>query len=81
MWKFQEILREIDFEDSRSAKSANLTHSEALNFGFYEFKPFLRQKFTESTKFRALTMEKMVLLQLLNSTKLVSRKIQVTENS
>ena len=38
-------------------KSANLTYSEALNFGFYEFTSFLRQKFTESTKFRALTME------------------------
>ena len=37
MWKFKDfsttqILREINFEDFRSAKSAILTHLEALNF-------------------------------------------------
>ena len=42
MWKSQnfsitQILREINFWDSRSAKSAILTHIEALNFDFYEF--------------------------------------------
>ena len=37
MWKFQhfpmtQILREINFENFRSTKSAILTHLEALNF-------------------------------------------------
>ena len=40
MWKFQDfsitqVLREINFGDSGSAKSAILTHLEALNFDFY----------------------------------------------
>ena len=34
------ILREINYEDFWSAKSAILTHLEALNFGFYEFLHF-----------------------------------------
>ena len=47
MWKFHEfsitqILREIKFEDSRSAKSAISAHSETLNFDFYEFLHFLK---------------------------------------
>ena len=42
VWRFHEfsitqILGEINFWDSRSAKSAILTHFEALNFDFYEF--------------------------------------------
>ena len=46
-WKFHnfhitEILREINFEDSRSAKSSILTHLEALNCYFYEFLQFLK---------------------------------------
>ena len=45
MWKFHDfsitqILREIKFGDSRSAKSAILTHLEALNFDhFYAISP------------------------------------------
>ena len=35
------ILLEIKFEDFRSAKSAILTHLEALNFDFYAFLQFL----------------------------------------
>ena len=40
VWKFCnfsiiQILREIDFGGSRSAKSALLTHFEALNFDFF----------------------------------------------
>ena len=47
MWKFHEfsipkILREINFEDSKSAKSAILPHLEARNFDFYEFLHFLK---------------------------------------
>ena len=39
---FTKILREINFGDSRSAKSAILTNSEALNFDFYEIVQFLK---------------------------------------
>ena len=47
MWKFHDfsisyILREINFWDSRSVKSAILTHLEALNFDFYECLHFLK---------------------------------------
>ena len=35
-------LREINFENSRSAKSAIFTHWEALNFDFCEFLHFLK---------------------------------------
>ena len=35
-FSFTQILREINFEESRSAKSAILTHFEALNFDFYD---------------------------------------------
>ena len=42
MWKFHDIsftqfLREINFGDSSGAKSAILSHLEALNFEFHEF--------------------------------------------
>ena len=42
VWKFHDfaitkILREIDVWDSKSAKSAILTHFESLKFDFYEF--------------------------------------------
>ena len=45
--KFQDlsitqILREINFVDYRSAKSAILTYLEALNFDFYVFLHFLK---------------------------------------
>ena len=47
VWKSQDfsitqILREINFVDYISAKSAISTHLEALNFDFYEFLYFLR---------------------------------------
>ena len=46
MWKFQDfaitqLLREISFLASKSAKLAILTHLEALNFDFQEFLHFL----------------------------------------
>ena len=49
MWKFQdfciiEILREINFEDSRSGKTAIYSHVEASNFDFYEFLHFLEDE-------------------------------------
>ena len=42
VWKLQDfsttqILREINFEDYKSEKSAILTHLEALNFDFNEY--------------------------------------------
>ena len=44
-------LREIDFGDSRSAKSTTFTHLEALNFEFLQFlKAEIHKKIT---KFRA----------------------------
>ena len=46
MYKFHnfsitQILREIYFGDSGSAKSAIITHLETLNFDYYEFLQFL----------------------------------------
>ena len=40
-----QILREINFGDFGSAKFAIFTHSEALNFDFYEFLHFLKAEF------------------------------------
>ena len=47
MWKFHDfsiaqILREVNFGYSRSAKSAILVHSETQNFDFYEILHFLK---------------------------------------
>ena len=55
MWKFHdfciiEILREINFEDSRSAKLAILTHLEALNFDIYEFLHILKAEIYQNNK-------------------------------
>ena len=59
MWKFHDfsitqILREINFEDSNSAKSAILSHLEALNFDFYEFLHFLKASIYLINKTRGL---------------------------
>ena len=59
MWKFHDfsitqILREINFGDSRSAKSAILTHLEALNFDFYEFLHFLKAEIYQMNKIHSL---------------------------
>ena len=45
-----QILREINFGDSRSAKSAILTHLEGLNFDFYAFLHFLRAEIHQMNK-------------------------------
>ena len=47
VWKFQDfsviqILREINFDDSRSSKSAFLTNLEALDFDYNDFLHFLQ---------------------------------------
>ena len=67
VWKFNDfsiaqILREIKFGDSRSAKSAILTHLEALNLNFYDFFPF-----------RAPKIAKVAFIELLDSPNLISR--------
>ena len=63
MWKFQDfcitqILCEINFVDSRSAKSAISTHFEALKFQFYEFLHFWKAKIDQTNKFRASKIAK-----------------------
>ena len=56
VWKFYEfpitqILCEINFGDSKSAKSAIATHVlEALNFDFYEFLQFLEVEIDQMNK-------------------------------
>ena len=55
MWKFPDffitqILREIKFGDSTSAKSAILTHLEVLNFAFYEILHFLKAEIYQINK-------------------------------
>ena len=45
-----QILREINFEDSRSEKSAMLTHLEALKLDFYEFIHFLEAEIKQLNK-------------------------------
>ena len=47
------VLREINFEDSTSAKSAILTHLQALNFDIYEFLHFLKAAIWFFTKIQS----------------------------
>ena len=90
VWKLQnfsktEIIREINLGSFISTKSAISTHLETLNFDFFKnFCTFGRLKFTKSTKStksRAgpLKLQKQLFLELLNSPKLISRKICVTD--
>ena len=53
--KFQDfsiaqIFHEINFGDSRSAKSAILTHLEDMNLKFYEFLNFFKTEITQMNK-------------------------------
>ena len=63
----------------KSAKSAILLHLEALNFDFFfmNFCTFWRLKFTKWTKFTAPKMAKTTAFALLESSKLISRKLSV----
>ena len=59
VWKFHDfsitqILREINFGDSRSAKSAILPHLQALNFDCLEFLHFLKAKIYQIYKSESL---------------------------
>ena len=58
VWKFHgfsatQILREINFEDSRSSKSAILTHLEDLDFDIYEFVHFLEAEIYQINNFQS----------------------------
>ena len=55
VWKFHDfsipqILHEIYLWDSRSEKSAILTHLEALNFDLYDFLHFLKAEIDQMNK-------------------------------
>ena len=55
VWKVHDfsitqILREINFGDSTSAKSAILTHLDVLNFAFYEILHFLKAEIYQINK-------------------------------
>ena len=58
VWKFHDfsitqILREIKFGDSRSAKSVTFTHLEALNSDFHEFLHFLKAEIYQINKIQS----------------------------
>ena len=74
-FSFTQILRGINFEDSRSEKSAILRHLEALNFDFYDILHFFKDTISKLAKFRAPKMAKTAFLELLDSPKLISRKM------
>ena len=71
-----QILRQINFWDYRSAKSALLTHLEAKICDFNDFLHFLKTEITNLIIFRAATIDKTAILE---SQKLISRKILVIE--
>ena len=55
MWRFRDfsvtqILLEINFEESRSEKSAILAHLETQDFDFDEFLQFLKAEIYQSNK-------------------------------
>ena len=73
---FYQILCEINFGDSGSAKSAILTHSEAVKSAFKTFLHFLKAAIHQMNKnLEPLKMAKTADLELLDSPKLISRKI------
>ena len=84
LWNFSttQILCEIKFGDFRSAKSAISTYLKALKFDFLRnFGTFWRLKFKKFTKVRGPKRTKTGSLELLDFSKLISRKIWVTEKS
>ena len=63
VWKFDNfsiihILREINFGNFRSTKSAMSTHLEVLNFDFYEFLHFVKDKIVQMADFDLLKSAK-----------------------
>ena len=80
MWNFHDflisqILREINFGGSRSAKSAIITYLQALNFDFHGFLHFLKAEIYQINQIQSQKVAKTTLLQPLNFPKLISRKI------
>ena len=80
VWKLQDfsvthILRGIKVDEFRSSKSVILTHLEALHFDFCEFAHFLKNVFDQINKIQRPQMAKNVVLEVLHSQKLISRKI------
>ena len=70
-----QILREINFGDSRSAKSAISAFLEVLNFDFYEFLHLLHPNFYQMDKIHDSKRPEKAVFALLESPKLISRKI------
>ena len=69
VWKFRDfsisqILRETNFWDSRSAKSAILTHLEALNFNLEEFLHFFRAGIFKINKIQTPKLAQTAVLEL-----------------
>ena len=80
VWKFHnfsitQILREINFGDSRSAKSAVFVILESEFSSFGQFQPSKNAKIHKDSKFRTSKFAKMAHFALLESPKLISRKI------
>ena len=48
-----QILREINFGDSKSAKFATLTHLESLKFDFYDFLHFFKVEIYQIKKIQS----------------------------
>ena len=58
VWKFHDfaitqILREINFGDSKSAKTAILAHLKQRNFDFYEFLHFWKPEIYQINKIQS----------------------------
>ena len=75
MWKFKDfsitqILRDISFVDSRSAKFAILTHLKALNFDFYECLHFWEAEIDQTNNFRASEIAKKGSFRIYRSSKI-----------
>ena len=86
VWEFQDffitlIFREVNVEESRSAKSSILTHLEALNCDFYEFVHFNEDDIYKRIILKAPKIAKTAIFAILDSPKMILRKIWATEKS
>ena len=59
IFSITQILREINFEDSKSAKHTITTHLEVLNIDLNEFVNFWKLKFIKFNKIKGPKMVKM----------------------
>ena len=80
VWTFHDfsitqILREINFGDFTRAKSAILTHLYVLDFASYEILHFLKAEIYQLNNTKPSKKAKTTVLELLDSPKLISRKI------